>query len=265
MLVVDDHDAARRGICSLLSSRRPGWLICGEASDGVQAVEKAKQLLPDVILMDISMPRMNGLEATKIIRKELPKIKIVIVSQNDPAVVSQQAAQVKAHGFVSKAELSAKLIASIEMADKVENGNSFDSSPSETQSHRIVDASAAVVPSGGVNILMIDDEPGKLLTYEAILAETGENLIAARSGPEALECLLHTDIAVILMDVNMPGQDGFGLAETIRQHPRFQNVPIIFVSGVYLTDHDRLRGYAHGAVDYIPLPIIPELLRAKVR
>jgi signal transduction histidine kinase len=115
-----------------------------------------------------------------------------------------------------------------------------------------------------VNILMVDDQPGKLLTYEAILNELGENLIKAHSGKEALDHLLKTDIAVVLMDVSMPDLDGFELAEMIRQHPRFQKTAIIFISAVYLSDLDRLKGYQRGAVDYISVPIIPELLRAKV-
>ena len=116
-----------------------------------------------------------------------------------------------------------------------------------------------------VNILMVDDQPGKLLSYEVMLGGLGENLIKAMSAKEALEVLLKTDIAVVLMDVSMPELDGFQLAAMIRQHPRFQRTAIIFVSAVHLTDLDQLKGYEHGAVDYISVPVVPELLRAKVR
>src|ERR1700736_700957 len=115
-----------------------------------------------------------------------------------------------------------------------------------------------------VNILMVDDQPAKLMSYEVMLGELGENLIKAQSGREALEILLKTDVAVVLMDVSMPELDGFELAEMIRQHPRFQQTAIIFVSAVHLTDLDRVKGYQRGAVDYISVPVIPELLRAKV-
>jgi signal transduction histidine kinase len=115
-----------------------------------------------------------------------------------------------------------------------------------------------------INILMVDDQVGKLLSYEAILADLGENLIKAHSGKEALDCLLKTDVAVVLLDVSMPEVDGYDLAEMIRQHPRFEKTPIIFISAVLLTDRDRLKGYESGAVDYISVPIVPELLRAKV-
>src|SRR5690349_22460260 len=121
-----------------------------------------------------------------------------------------------------------------------------------------------MAPDIKVNILMVDDQPGKLLSYEAILAELGENLLKASSAREALEQLLKNDVAVVLMDVSMPEIDGFELAEMIRQHPRYQRTAIIFISAVHLTDLDRLKGYQRGAVDYISVPVVPELLRAKV-
>jgi PAS domain S-box-containing protein len=116
-----------------------------------------------------------------------------------------------------------------------------------------------------VNILMVDDQPGKLLSYEVMLDELGERLIKAGSAKEALEHLLKEDVAVVLMDVSMPELDGFELASMIRQHPRFQRTAIIFISAVHLTDLDRLKAYERGAVDYISVPVIPELLRAKVK
>src|ERR1700721_1690127 len=116
-----------------------------------------------------------------------------------------------------------------------------------------------------VNILMVDDQPAKLLSYEVMLGELRENLIKAKSAKEASGVFLKTGIGGVLMDVSMPELDGFQLAAMIRQHPRFQRTAIIFVSAVHLTDLDQLKGYEHGAVDYIAVPIVPELLRAKVR
>lgn len=114
------------------------------------------------------------------------------------------------------------------------------------------------------NILMVDDQAGKLLSYEAILSELGENLIKARSAREAMEQLLRNDIAVVLMDVSMPEINGFELADMMHRHPRFQKTAIIFISAVHLSDLDRIKGYQSGAVDYVAVPIVPELLRAKV-
>ncbi len=116
-----------------------------------------------------------------------------------------------------------------------------------------------------VNVLLVDDQPDKLLAYEVILGDLGENLVKTSSAREALQFLLKNDVAVVLIDVCMPDLDGFQLAAMIRDHPRFSKTAIIFISAIHLTDVDRLRGYEMGAVDYVPVPVVPEVLRAKVR
>jgi len=116
-----------------------------------------------------------------------------------------------------------------------------------------------------INILLVDDQPAKLLTYETILKDLGERLLVASSAREAFQHLLRNDIAVVLVDVCMPELDGFELAEMIRNHPRFRSTAVIFVSAIAMSDLDRVKGYEYGAVDYVPVPVVPELLRAKVR
>jgi PAS domain S-box-containing protein len=116
-----------------------------------------------------------------------------------------------------------------------------------------------------VNILIVDDQPGKVLTYEAILKDLGETLITANSAAQAFDQLLRNDVAVVLVDVCMPELDGYQLATMIRNHPRFEKIPIIFISAIYCSEPDRLRGYESGAVDYMPVPVVPEILRAKVK
>jgi signal transduction histidine kinase len=123
----------------------------------------------------------------------------------------------------------------------------------------------AVNDTEKINILLVDDQPAKLLSYELILAELGENLLKAGSASEALEQLLKYDVAVVLVDVCMPDLDGFELATMIRQHPRFEKTAIIFVSAIQVNELDLLKGYAAGGVDYVPVPVVPDLLRAKVR
>jgi len=115
-----------------------------------------------------------------------------------------------------------------------------------------------------VDILLVDDQPARLLAYRAILAPLKENLIEASSGAEALKHLMERECALILLDVNMPVMDGFETASMIHQHPRFERTPIIFVTAVNVSDLDRVRGYKLGAVDYVTVPIIPEILRSKV-
>lgn len=115
-----------------------------------------------------------------------------------------------------------------------------------------------------VNVLLVDDQPARLLTYESILSDLGQNLVRAGSGIEALEKLMKDEFAVVLLDVSMPDMDGFEAATLIHQHPRFEKTPIIFVTGVHVSELDRLKGYKVGAVDYVSIPVVPEILRSKV-
>jgi signal transduction histidine kinase len=118
--------------------------------------------------------------------------------------------------------------------------------------------------SDKVNVLLVDDQPARLLTYETILSELGLNLVRAGSGLEALRKLMKHEFAVVLLDVSMPEMDGFEAATLIHQHPRFERTPIIFVTGVHVSELDRLKGYKVGAVDYVSIPVVPEILRSKV-
>jgi signal transduction histidine kinase len=115
-----------------------------------------------------------------------------------------------------------------------------------------------------VNILLVDDQPARLLTYQSILSGLEQNLVLAHSGTEALDKLMREEFAVVLLDVSMPGMDGFEAAELIHAHPRFEKTPIIFVTGIHVSELDRLRGYKAGAVDYVSIPVVPEILRSKV-
>jgi signal transduction histidine kinase len=115
-----------------------------------------------------------------------------------------------------------------------------------------------------VSILLVDDQPSRLLTYESILNGLGQNLVSARSGLEALDKLMRQEFAVVLLDVSMPDMDGFEAARLIHEHPRYEKTPIIFVTGVHVSELDRLTGYKVGAVDYVSIPLVPEILRSKV-
>ncbi len=116
-----------------------------------------------------------------------------------------------------------------------------------------------------VNILLVDDNPKNILALEAILDSLGENLVKASSGQEALRCLLYQDFAVILLDVQMPGIDGFETAALIRQRPRSHNTPIIFLTAFSKSDQFIFKGYALGAVDYLFKPLEPTILLSKIK
>jgi len=115
-----------------------------------------------------------------------------------------------------------------------------------------------------INILLVDDQPARLLSYRTILEPLGENLVEAQSGTDALGKLMDMEFAVILLDVHMPGMDGFETASMIHEHPRFEKTPIIFVTAINTSELDRMQGYNLGAVDYVTVPVIPEILRSKV-
>lgn len=123
ILIVDDNEMMRRGIRSLLSYR-DDWSICGECKDGFEAVEAAGKLRPDVVLMDLAMPGMGGLQATRLIRSEYPNIQVIVVSQNDPVVVRDQIGEVGAAGFVPKSDIGQHLISKIEEVIRTRTSNS---------------------------------------------------------------------------------------------------------------------------------------------
>jgi len=114
-----------------------------------------------------------------------------------------------------------------------------------------------------VNILAVDDSPQKLLALSALLSELGQNVVTANSGREALRELLRREFAVVLLDVNMPGMDGFETAAMMRQRRSSEHTPIIFITA-YSDDTHARQGYSLGAVDYIITPVIPEVLKSKV-
>jgi signal transduction histidine kinase len=119
-------------------------------------------------------------------------------------------------------------------------------------------------PQDPVKILLVDDQPDNLLSAEAVLESLGEEIVMAHSGREALRHLLDHDFAVILLDVMMPGMDGFETATLIRQRDRSRHTPIIFLTALGKSEEHLFRGYDVGAVDYLFKPIVPEVLRSKV-
>src|ERR1044071_6521707 len=118
--------------------------------------------------------------------------------------------------------------------------------------------------NGKAKILIVDDKPENLLAMESILEGLDQNLVQATSAREALRYLLMEDVAVIVLDVQMPGVNGFELAELIRERERTQHTPIIFISATSVDKQYVFKGYALGAVDYLTKPFEPEILKSKV-
>jgi len=172
ILIVDDYETVRGGVRSLLSSRRD-WVVCGEAGDGLEAVEKAKSLRPDVVLMDISMPRMNGVEATRIIRREVPESKVIIVSQNDRTVVARQAAEIGAGGYVNKADLARDLLPAVECVVADRSGEKTESVRATTDTQIDVSERALARRAGDLLAAIVDSSD------DAIISKTLDGVITS--------------------------------------------------------------------------------------
>jgi PAS domain S-box-containing protein len=147
ILVVDDHEEIRKAIKALLSAHKR-WSICGEAEDGIEGVEKAIKLRPDVIIMDVSMPRMNGVEATRILHREIPNSDVVILSQNDRSIVSRQARDAGASAFVAKSDLAGDLLSTLDTVAETRNVAATKTDDSMTESTELPLGNGADKPPG---------------------------------------------------------------------------------------------------------------------
>jgi len=123
LLIVDDHEIFRRGLRALLEPSSE-WHICGEAVDGLDAIEQCKSLNPDIVVLDVSMPRLNGLEAARVIKKEKPDSRIVIITQHDSPQIRSAALEAGAQAFVTKSAVGSELVTALRKLIQDHGGNS---------------------------------------------------------------------------------------------------------------------------------------------
>ena len=247
VLLVDDDARNIFALSSVLERRGMKVLTATTGNEAIAHLEDQSDLA--IVLMDIMMPEMDGYQTIAKIRENAAYRRLPIIALTAKAMKGDR--------------------------EKCLEAGASDYLAKPVNTDQLLFGAANVAPSlrrmrlmlqhDKVNVLLVDDQPAKLLAYETVLHELGENLIKASSAREALQTLLKTDVAILLIDVCMPELDGFQLAAMIREHPRFQQTAIIFVSAIHITDVDRMRGYEMGAVDYVPVPVIPEVLRAKVK
>jgi PAS domain S-box-containing protein len=267
ILVVDDHEVVRQGIRALLSSRA-GWIICGEASDGLEAIEKAKQLRPDMVLMDISMPRMNGIEATRIIRRDMPATAVILVSQNDPTLMQKTAAEIGANGFVEKSKIPqdlARTIANVQEAlrwlpDTRELTDKADAASLLSPSVSLPDSTPErEEPS---RILLADDNADTREYVQRLLGQRHE-VVAGADGEGALKSLRERRPDLILSDIMLPRVDGYELLRTVRADESSKDIPVILLSP-RAAEESPVEGLDAGADDYLVKPFSARELLARV-
>ena len=247
VLLVDDDARNIFALSSVLERRGMKVLTATTGSEAIAHLEDQSDLA--IVLMDIMMPEMDGYQTIAKIRENPAYRRLPIIALTAKAMKGdrEKCLEAGASDYLAKPVNTDQLLV-----------GAANVAPS-------LGVDALMLQDDKVNVLLVDDQPAKLLAYETVLHDLGENLIKASSAREALQTLLKTDVAILLIDVCMPELDGFQLAAMIREHPRFQQTAIIFISAIHLTDVDRLRGYEMGAVDYVPVPVIPEVLRAKVK
>ena len=251
VLVVDDDVRNIFALSSVLERHGMAVVTATTGQEAIELIERTPDLA--LVLMDIMMPEMDGYETMRRIRK-LPQHRLLPDDRADregdegrPRKVPRSR-RVRLHRQARQHRTVA--------------GTASHVAPPVTA---VAAQTAPERHDERVSILLVDDQPARLLSYDAILADFGQNLVRAQSGREALQRLMEREYAAILLDVNMPDIDGFETAALIHRHPRFEKTPIIFVTAVHVTDLDRLKGYQLGAFDYVYVPVVPEILRSKVQ
>src|SRR5204862_476170 len=261
LLIAEDNEAERLSVSELLS--HPDIEI-DTAATGQDALDKLRSGRFDCMVLDLRLPDMSGFEVLEQMQQEpsLAELPVVVFTGRDLSPEEDAQLHTMARSIVVKGAASPERL--------------FDETalflhqvaadlPSDKQ-RMLERLHASDEMLAGRTVLVVDDDTRNIFALSSALERRNMNVLTATTGQEAVSILERSpEVAVVLIDVVMPQIDGFQLAAMIREHPRFQKLAIIFVSGVQIADTDHLRGYEIGAVDYVTVPVVPEVLRAKVK
>ena len=251
--MVDDDIRNIFALNSLLERHQMQVITATNGQEAINLVEATEDL--SLVLMDVMMPEMDGYETMRRIRSD-PRVPHAADHRADRQGHEGRPRKVpggrrlglrrQTGEYRSVAVAGAAVAASVSTERASSDGRCQRRSRTRSISCWWTTSRRACSPT------------------RSILSELNQNLVSAPSGLEALDKLMRNEFAVVLLDVSMPDMDGFEAARLIHEHPRFERTPIIFVTGVHMSELDRLKGYKLGAVDYVSVPVVPEILRSKV-
>lgn len=255
ILVVDDMP---ENIMAVEQTLQNMDLDIVSAASGRAALKAALERDFAFIILDVMMPGMDGFETAALIRgrersRDIPIIFLTGLSTTDEHV--RRGYALGAVDYIIKPFVAEELRGKVRAYAKLYR----EKTALQTEMFQ------AVPRAGGMPILVVDDTPANLLAMTEVLKPLGERLFTAASGREALSVLMKENVAILVTDINMPGMDGFELAQKLQEYERFRHISVIFVTAINRALQDIKRGYALGPVDYIFLPCPPEILQAKIR
>lgn len=260
ILIADDHAVFRRSLRNLIESR-PDWRVCGEATDGEDAVDKFKELQPDIVLMDASMPRMSGLDATRRIVKGTPGANVVIVSQNDPKLMEKAAQQAGARIFVPKSDVAQELFKAVDSL--VQTTPEAGLQPAGSAASEEPRLTSPPSETGARARILLADDNADMREYVRRLLKERYEVLAVADGEAALAGAREWRPHLILSGIMMPRLDGFELVKALRADESLKSIPIILLSA-HSKEEVRIEGLSSGADDYLVKPFSAWELQARV-
>src|SRR5204863_237137 len=259
-LVVEDDPAEQLSVTELLGHSD---LEITTAATGAAALAALREGSFDCVVLDLRLPDMSGFELLARVQQdgELRRTPVVVFTGRELTDAEETELRKAAKSIVLKGVRSPERL----LDETALFLHRVIADLPEAKQHMIEALHESDEPLSGRKVLVVDDDIRNIFALNSLLERHSMQVITATNGQEAIKLVESTEeLALVLLDVIMPEMDGFEAARLIHDHPRFEKTPIIFVTGVHINDLDRLKGYKAGAVDYVSIPVVPEILRSKV-